>query len=62
MRLREYNIILENAKFTWTDEEIEQARLLFSQGVKPSKVAEIMDQKILDVGLLLLHLAEKNLI
>lgn len=62
MRLKEYNIILENAKFTWTDEEIEQARLLFSQGVKPSVVAEIMDQKILDVGLLLLHLAEKNLI
>lgn len=55
-------IILEEAKFIWTHEEIEQACLLFSQGVKPSKVAEIMDQKILDVGLLLLHLAEKNLI
>ncbi|EMF0617564.1 hypothetical protein G9L34_002473 [Enterococcus hirae] len=55
-------IILGETKFIWTHEEIEQARLLFSQGVKPSKVAEIMDQEILDVGVLLLHLAEKNLI
>ena len=62
MRSTDPVIILEEAKFIWTHEEIEQARLLFSQGVKPSKVAEIMDQKILDVGLLLLHLAEKNLI
>lgn len=55
-------IILEEAKFIWTHEEIEQASLLFSQGVRPTEVAEIMDQKILDVGLLLLHLADKNLI
>ncbi|MEQ7274653.1 hypothetical protein [Enterococcus thailandicus] len=55
-------IILEEAKFIWTHEEIEQARLLFSQGVRPTEVAEIMDQKILDVGLLLLHLTDKNLI
>ncbi|OUZ31485.1 hypothetical protein A5806_000766 [Enterococcus faecium] len=55
MRATDPVIILEEAKFIWTHEEIEQ-------GVKPSKVAEIMDQKILDVGLLLLHLAEKNLI
>lgn len=58
MRATDPVIILEEAKFIWTHEEIEQARLLF-QGVKPSKVAEIMGQKILDVGLLLLHLAEK---
>lgn len=62
MRLREYNIILENAKFTWTDEEIEQACLLFSQGVKPSVVAEIMDQKIIDVSLLLIHLINEKMI
>lgn len=62
MRATDPVIILEEAKFIWTHEETEQARLLFSQGVKPSKVAEIMGQKILDVGLLLLHLAEKNLI
>ncbi|MEF7420378.1 hypothetical protein V4W98_12635 [Enterococcus faecium] len=62
MRTTDPVIILEEAKFIWNYEEIEQVRLLFSQGVKPSKVAEIMDQKILDVGLLLLHLAEKNLI
>ncbi|BAO06331.1 hypothetical protein EMQU_0774 [Enterococcus mundtii QU 25] len=62
MRLKEYNIILENAKFTWTDEEIEHARLLFSQGVKPSVVAEIMDQKIIDVSLLLIHLINEKMI
>lgn len=62
MRLREYNIILENAKFTWTDEEIEQVRLLFSQGVKPSVVAEIMDQKIIDVSLQLIHLINEKMI
>lgn len=42
MRSTDPVIILEEAKFIWTHEEIEQARLLFSQGVKPSKVAEIM--------------------
>ncbi|PTO38127.1 hypothetical protein [Enterococcus mundtii] len=62
MRLKEYNIILENAKFTWIDEEIEQARLLFSQGVKPSVVAEVMDQKIIDVSLLLIHLINEKMI
>ncbi|MDK4211319.1 hypothetical protein QJ527_07155 [Enterococcus mundtii] len=62
MRLKEYNIILENAKFTWTNDEIEQARLLFSQGVKPSVVAEIMDQKIIDVSLLLIHLINEKMI
>ena len=62
MRSTDPVIILEEAKFIWTHEEIEQARLLFSQGVKPSKVAEIMDQKILDVGLLLLKKEKKNLI
>lgn len=62
MRATDPVIILEEAKFIWTHEEIEQARLLFSQGIKPSEVAEIMNQKVLDVGLLLLHLVENNLI
>ena len=62
MRSRDPVIILEEAKSIWKHEEIEQARLLFSQGIKPSEVAEIMNQKVLDVGLLLLHLVENNLI
>lgn len=62
MRSSDPVIILEEAKFIWKQEEIEQARLLFSQGIKPSEVAEIMNQKVLDVGLLLLHLVENNLI
>ncbi|EMF0594111.1 hypothetical protein HA908_001573 [Enterococcus faecium] len=62
MRSSDPVIILEEAKFIWKHEEIEQARLLFSQGIKPSEVAEIMNQKVLDVGLLLLHLVENNLI
>lgn len=49
---------MDNHKFLWTDEEIEQAALLFSQGHKPSEVADLMDEKVVDVGLLFIDLVE----
>lgn len=53
-------LILEEAKWIWSKEEIERAISLFSQGLKPSQVAIKMNQKAIDVGLLYLHLLEKR--
>lgn len=53
-------LILEEAKWIWSNEEIERAVSLFSQGLKPSEVAIEMNQKVIDVGLLYLHLLEKG--
>ncbi|WP_287786167.1 hypothetical protein [Megamonas sp.] len=62
MRANDPIIILEEAKFIWTYEEIKRAHSLFKQGIKPTIVAEILEQDILDVSLLLIHLINKNLI
>lgn len=51
-------LILENAKWIWSKEEIERAISLFSLGLTPSKVAEVMDQKYIDTGLLYLYLLD----
>nr|WP_242551254.1 hypothetical protein [Enterococcus hulanensis] len=51
---------MEEAKWVWSKEEIERAISLFSQGLKPSQVAIKMNQKVIDVGLLYLHLLEKR--
>lgn len=53
-------MILEEAKWIWSNEEIERAVSLFSQGLKLSEVAIEMNQKVIDVGLLYLHLLEKG--
>ncbi|WP_404828412.1 hypothetical protein [Enterococcus avium] len=53
-------LILEEAKWIWSNEEIERAISLFSQGLKPSEVAIKMNQKVIDIGLLYLHLLEKG--
>ncbi|MGX7186236.1 hypothetical protein [Enterococcus pallens] len=53
-------IVLMNGKFDWSDEEIERAISLFSLGLKPSQVAEIMNQKVIDIGILYLHLLDKK--
>lgn len=53
-------MILEEAKWIWSNEEIERAVSLFSQGLKPSEVAIEMNQKVIDVGLLYLHLLDKG--
>ena len=53
-------LILEDAKWIWSKEEIERAISLFSQGLKPSEVAIEMNQKVIDIGLLYLHLLEKG--
>ena len=55
-------LILEEAKWIWSNEEIEQAISLFSQGLKPSQVAIKMNQKVIDIGMLYLHLLEKGII
>lgn len=53
-------LILEEAKWIWSEKEIERAISLFSQGLRPSEVAIKMNQKVIDVGLLYLHLLEKG--
>lgn len=51
-------IILQNAKFYWSIAVINQAKNLFEKGFKPSQVAEIMNEKVIDIGLVYLHLLE----
>ncbi len=51
-------IILQNAKFYWSVPVINQAKDLFEKGFKPSQVAEIMNEKVIDIGLVYLHLLE----
>lgn len=53
-------IILQDAKFYWSIGRINQAKGLFVKGFKPSEVAQIMNEKLIDVGLLYLHLLENN--
>lgn len=53
-------LILENAKWIWSKEEIELAISLFSLGLTPSRVAEAMDQKYIDTGLLYLYLLDSG--
>lgn len=53
-------IILQDAKFYWSVGVINQAKDLFGKGFKPSEVAQIMNEKLIDVGLLYLHLLESN--
>lgn len=60
MRKDDRVIILENNKFIWKYEEVELARLLFSHGEFPSEVAKIMNESVVDIGLLLIHLEDKG--
>lgn len=53
-------MILEDAKWIWSKEEIERAISLFSLGLTPSRVAEVMDQKVIDIGLIYLHLLQEG--
>ncbi|WP_213334244.1 hypothetical protein [Enterococcus casseliflavus] len=53
-------IILQEAKFYWDVGKINQAKDLFKKDFRPSEVAEIMNEKVIDVGLLYLHLLETN--
>lgn len=53
-------IILQDAKFYWSIGRINQAKDLFVKGFKPSEVAQIMNEKLIDVGILYLHLLETN--
>lgn len=60
MRKDDRVIILENNKFIWSHDEIALATKLFSFGVKPSEVAKIMNESVVDIGLLLIHLTDKG--
>ncbi|WP_438719268.1 hypothetical protein [Enterococcus sp. AZ103] len=53
-------LILENAKWIWSKEEIERAASLFSEGYMPSQVAIKMNMRFIDIGLLYLHLIDKR--
>lgn len=58
MKYRGKIIILDDCKFDWTPAQLNHARFLFERGVKPSKVAQIMNEKVIDIGLVYLHLLE----
>lgn len=60
MRKDDPIIILENQKFIWTHEEIELAIKLFCFGIKPTEAAKIMNESVIDLALLLIHLADKG--
>ncbi|MEB8418965.1 hypothetical protein NGG16_16140 [Enterococcus casseliflavus] len=51
-------IILQDAKFYWSIDKINQAKDLFVKGFKPSEVAQLMNEKLIDIGLLYLHLLD----
>lgn len=51
-------IILQDAKFYWSIDRINRAKDLFEKGLKPSQVAQTMDEKLIDIGLVYLHLLE----
>ncbi|MEB8416341.1 hypothetical protein NGG16_02690 [Enterococcus casseliflavus] len=51
-------IILQDAKFYWSIDKINQAKDLFVKGLKPSEVAQLMNEKLIDIGLLYLHLLD----
>lgn len=54
------HIILEDCKFLWTEDKINLALSLFKSGRKPTEVAAAMNEKVIDVGLLLLHLIQEG--
>lgn len=60
MRIKEGKIILQECKFFWTEAEINQALSLFSKGIKPTVVAEVMNESVVDIALLLIHLVDKG--
>ena len=62
MRKTDSILILVEAKFIWSWERLELARQLFSKGYKPTQVAKIMGEDVLDIGLLLLHLMDKGMV
>lgn len=53
-------IILQDAKFYWSIGRINQALDLFEKGFLPSEVAQIMNEKLIDIGLLYLHLLDQK--
>ena len=53
-------IILEDAKFIWTDDEVSIFREMWSNNKSSYQIAEVLNCKILDVALLVMDQAEKN--
>lgn len=53
-------IILDGLKFDWKQKEIDRAKQLFNCGIKPTIVSELMNEKIENISLLLIHLIERG--
>lgn len=51
-------VILENAKWLWTDEEIEQCTALWMMGADVYQIAKQMKENPDDIGLLIIHLGQ----
>lgn len=60
MRKDDRILILQEAKFIWSQEEVDRATALFSDGLRPTQVADLMDEKIIDTSILYLHLLDKG--
>ncbi|OTN76748.1 hypothetical protein A5886_001827 [Enterococcus sp. 8G7_MSG3316] len=53
-------IILEDGNFYWDVVRLDQAKELFLKGYRPSEVSQIMNEKLIDVGLIYLHLLQTD--
>ncbi|OTO05341.1 hypothetical protein [Enterococcus sp. 5B3_DIV0040] len=53
-------IILQEANFYWCVGRINQAKDLFEKGYRPSEVAGIMNEKVIDIGFVYLYLMDTN--
>lgn len=53
-------IILEDNKFLWESEELEEIKELFVQGYRPTQIASKTKNGIVDVSLAILHLMKEG--
>ncbi len=53
-------IILEAAKFIWTDDEVSIFRTMWYENKSSVEIARVLNCKILDVALLVMDQAEKK--
>lgn len=53
-------IILEDSKFLWTDNEINECTQLYNAGFNVYQIAKQMKENPDDVALLIIHLGQKG--
>ena len=53
-------LILEDAKFIWTDDEVSIFRTMWKDNKSSVEIAGVLNCKILDVALLVMDQAEKG--